>query len=288
MEPIANCEVCGGEAESIKHVLVDCSVAKAFWEQTKAITGIKVPSLRHETWAYDLVEGRAGTEQSQATIIIGMYALWMQRNKRKHGEALGPIRAAVQWAVDLALDLGQVSASQRPVAVPHAVQSWERPPSGWLKCNTDGAFYDQQWKGATGAVLRDEHGAFIRGSAKWYDHCLNGLPRWSDHGETVWSAEGLAGDRLSGSSAPMAGRCEVRLWQAGANQRSSIMAILKEIGELTNFFQVFKFSFAGRSCNRIAHSLAKQVTTDTRAGWWSFAPACVQELLASDCNHTLI
>jgi hypothetical protein len=28
-------------------------------------------------------------------------------------------------------------------------QKWEVPPAGWLKCNVDGAFYEQQWKGAT-------------------------------------------------------------------------------------------------------------------------------------------
>jgi len=44
---------------------------KAFWTQTVAI-GIKLPPLHPETWAHDLIEGRA------ATIIIGMYSLWMQ------------------------------------------------------------------------------------------------------------------------------------------------------------------------------------------------------------------
>jgi len=75
IEPIANCEVCGAESESIRHVLIDCTVARAFWDQTKATTGVKLPSLHHETWAQDLLEGRASSVQNQTTFIIGMYVL---------------------------------------------------------------------------------------------------------------------------------------------------------------------------------------------------------------------
>lgn len=212
-----------------------------------------------------------------------MYALWMQRNKRKHGETLGPIKAAVQWTIDLAFDLGQIAAAQKSEAAPSVAKLWERPQPGWLKCNTDGAFYDQQWRGATGAVLRDEYGAFIRGSAKWYDHCLDALSA-----EALACRDGLIMARQYGARKVwLETDCQevVRLWQAGANQRSSIITILNEIAELSNYFHEFKFSYACRSCNRIAHSLAKQVIADIRTGWWSIAPACMQELLASECNH---
>ena len=53
---------------------------------------------------------------------------------------------------------------------------WEVPPAGWLKCNVDGAFYEQQWRGTTGLVLHDDAGAFVRGGTnKWYNNCLDAL-----------------------------------------------------------------------------------------------------------------
>lgn len=67
--------------------------------------------MHPETWAEDLIEGRTGREQDQAIFLIGMYSFWMQRNKRRHREQAMPIRVAVQWAVDLALDLGQLMES---------------------------------------------------------------------------------------------------------------------------------------------------------------------------------
>jgi hypothetical protein len=125
LEPVANCEDCGEESESIRHILMECTVARAFWEQTKTITGVKLPPLHHETWAQDLLEGRAGSEQNQTTIIIGIYALWMQRNRRRHGEPGLPVRAAVQWAVDLAFDLMQTRSSQIHIGRTVEVPTWK-------------------------------------------------------------------------------------------------------------------------------------------------------------------
>lgn len=65
----------------------------------------------------------------------------------------------------------------------------------------------------------------------------------------------------------------LHLWQAGKNQRSSVEAFMEEIRALSADFQEFKFSYVTRSCNEVAHTLAKQVTGDTRIGWWSYAPA---------------
>ena len=44
VEPVAFCEVCGDPEESMKHVLVDCTVAKQFWSQTRASTKVKIPN----------------------------------------------------------------------------------------------------------------------------------------------------------------------------------------------------------------------------------------------------
>jgi hypothetical protein len=55
IERIANCEICGAQEETIKYVLMDCSVARKFWDSTKELTGVKLPSLHDSTWARDLL-----------------------------------------------------------------------------------------------------------------------------------------------------------------------------------------------------------------------------------------
>jgi len=65
----------------------------------------------------------------------------------------------------------------------------------------------------------------------------------------------------------------------GEKQRSSVVTIMKEIRELSSLFYEFKFSFISRTCNKVAHVLAKQVTSETQV--------CVLALMAADCNSDI-
>ncbi|CAD6264269.1 unnamed protein product [Miscanthus lutarioriparius] len=95
---------------------------------------------------------------------------WHERNRRRHGEGELPIRAAIQWCVDTALDLWQICKPSRQTDSRRPMPTWSSPQEGWLKCNVDGAFYPGQGEGATGGVLRDGLGAFVGGRAIWYRH----------------------------------------------------------------------------------------------------------------------
>lgn len=79
---------------------------------------------------------------------------------------------AVQWAVDTAHDLWQITKSLAQ-KVAKTFNAWWRPPErGWTKCNVDGAFFPDNGQGATGVVLRDHSGAFVYGKAQWYPSCM--------------------------------------------------------------------------------------------------------------------
>jgi hypothetical protein len=103
-----------------------------------------------------------------------MYALWLQRNKHRHGAVQIPVKKLVQWSVDTAHDLCQLLRDPKPKAVA-IIRKWSAPPAGWVKCNTDGAFYADQGQGASGVVLRDPAGTFRGGRARWHRHGLNAL-----------------------------------------------------------------------------------------------------------------
>jgi ribonuclease HI len=162
----------------------------------------------------------------------------------------------------------------------------DTPPSGWLKCNVDGAFYEQQWQGATGAVLHDDNGAFVRGGAKWYGHYLDALNM-----EALACRDGLLMARqVHAQRVWLETDCQelLKLWRTWDNQWSSVMPILTEIRDLSLLFHNFNFSFISRNCNRVAHTLAKQVTSGTQVGWWHQTPTCVLSLLTSYCNPSTL
>ncbi|CAD6230202.1 unnamed protein product [Miscanthus lutarioriparius] len=170
IEPLAFCDLCGAEQETIKHVLMDCTVAKLFWHEVKALTGAKLPKMHTQFWASDILRPEFCTDKERGLFIIGMYALWSQRNQRRHGENVPPIRVAVNWAVDLAHDLWQITQEKKPVKPVTVRQNWRPPPSGWCKCNVDAAFDANAGQGATAVVLRSDDGSFGGGRARWYPH----------------------------------------------------------------------------------------------------------------------
>ena len=75
----------------------------------------------------------------------------------------------------------------------------------------------------------------------------------------------------------------VQLWRK-ESQRSVIDPILKEIDEVCLAFQEFYISFVRRSCNKVAHVLAKQVSASYRLETWHVTPICVYDLIMFEAS----
>jgi hypothetical protein len=95
--------------------------------------------LHPVTWANDILRADVCTDKDRNLFIIGMYSLWMQRNKRKHGEQQTLLSSAVKWSIDMAFDLWELSRPKKG-ALTTSKKRWQPPPMGWIKCNIDGAF----------------------------------------------------------------------------------------------------------------------------------------------------
>ena len=175
IERVPNCDVCGVDEESIRHVLVECTVAKRFWEMTRELTGVKLPKLHPQTWTRDIVDSSCCSEKDAAVILCGMWSLWMARNQCQHGDSGVPMRKAIEWARDTTYDLWQLLHPAKSEEVQRARQHWQRPQPGWIKCNVNASFRVEDRWGVTGVVLHDHDGRCIAGRAKWYDSCLNVL-----------------------------------------------------------------------------------------------------------------
>lgn len=131
--------------------MLDCTVAKLFWDQVRLLTGVKVPLLHPLKWARDLVDPSVISEKDAAVIICGMWSLRMSRNKRRHGEDVVPIRVAVQWVPDTAFDLWQlIHPAKGADHVVRKQQSWNKPEVGWTKCNVDASFMEGIGTAASG------------------------------------------------------------------------------------------------------------------------------------------
>jgi hypothetical protein len=279
IEPMAICDTCGNQEESIRHVLLECTIARSFWEQIKEQTGMKIPVLHPGTWAKDILV--LGTEKERAIIICGMWSLWMHRNDRHHGKAGIPVAQAVVWVRDTTFDLWQILHPPNPPKARREAPRWAKPEDAWVKCNVDAAFQEETRRGASGMVLRNDQGAFVGAQATAYPHCLDALTV-----EAYACRDGMSlAERYGINRLHIETDCHEfgALWESRDDGRSVIAPIIMEICELKSCFQEFRLSYASRLCNKVAHVLAKQVTGSETVVWQE-APLCVHSLLLADCN----
>jgi hypothetical protein len=75
----------------------------------------------------------------------------------------------------------------------------------------------------------------------------------------------------------------VNLW-GKESQRSVIDPILKQIEDLSLAFHEFSFSYVNRVCNKVAHVLAKQVSSTQCLEVWHVTPACVSDLVLYEAS----
>ena len=161
-------------------------------------------------------------------------------------------------------------------------QQWKKPDPGWIKSNSDAAFQENGSSGATACIIRDEQGQFKVAQARWYDRALDVCMM-----EALGCRDGL---QLAMQQGDLRVALEtdclelINLWKKRDAQRSTLGPVLEEINALSLAFHSFSFSYVNRTCNKIAHVLAKQVSKTHRMEMWHVTPACVEELLISEAS----
>jgi ribonuclease HI len=163
------CLRCGTHAESILHLLRDCSDSCAFWQK------IGIPSRCISSFGaslYDWLHANC-TDQSKKpphnlpwSILfpIGLWSLWLERNNKVFHSESRPVDKLVDQCLNRALEyffvVGFDGNSKASESIP---VKWVPPALGWVKLNTDGSSLGNPGQAGGGGVIRDHVGHWIRG-----------------------------------------------------------------------------------------------------------------------------
>lgn len=148
--------------------------------------------------------------------------------------------------------------------------------------NTDAAFSETNFCGATACVLRDHTGSVQAAQARWYDRGLEPCLM-----EALACRDGLRLAQQQGvQKVILETDCleVVNLWKKKEEQRSIADPVLKEIDGLRLAFHDFSVFHVKRECNKVAHVLAKQVSSTHQMEMWHVTPLCVLELVESEAS----
>jgi hypothetical protein len=96
-------------------------------------------------------------------VTVGVWYIWWERRKVKHGETVQDPRRSAQSIAALSLNLSRVKNNR---VLPMVRHGWIKPPEGIVKLNVDAALDVASGEGGTGAVIRDHSGFFVAGG-RW-------------------------------------------------------------------------------------------------------------------------
>jgi ribonuclease HI len=121
---------------------------------------------------------------------------------------------------------------------------WKKPPTDHLKINTDGGFCASDCTGATGVVIRDANGSFIKASARRLTSVASALIA---EAEAMRDGVRLAQGAQEGIRVETDSQELVSLWRSRKEARSEIATILHDVQEMAAAFSSFTVSHVRRS-----------------------------------------
>jgi ribonuclease HI len=133
--------------------------------------------------------------------------------------------------------------------------SWKKPPGGWFKLNSDGAFHKENKCGGWGYVIRDDQGQVLKAGARSEGFLLSAL-----HAEALGCAAGIQeASRLGIENLCI--ETDASLLKAALEsddyRLSKIGGIVTEMKvQLATDLSSRIITVCNRVCNRVAHSLA--------------------------------
>jgi ribonuclease HI len=173
----AMCNYCNDVEENLSHVLRDCPLAAAFWNQIVHIgkRGVFYMGEIHHWLVFNLnnsIELTYGGEWSSFW-AMGCYSLWSWRNKEIHEDAFIRPSLPVQHVGRMVLDYHKAMNNSELILDRTRVVSligWSPPKPNFVKLNTDGACKERGLSGC-GGIVRGSDGEWIGGFAKCVGLC---------------------------------------------------------------------------------------------------------------------
>ncbi|MCI21554.1 putative ribonuclease H protein, partial [Trifolium medium] len=142
------CDFCGDQVETVLHAMRDCPLVMPLWLNM-------VHPNRWMDW--------------RSLWATACHLAWIWRNQERHGINFAAPAAMVMRNVhSYALADQALRSGSNSIRMEHFI-SWEAPPEGWIRLNTDGSCREDGHIGC-GGIIRGRDGEWIGGFAKFVGH----------------------------------------------------------------------------------------------------------------------
>ncbi|KAI8572941.1 hypothetical protein RHMOL_Rhmol01G0240100 [Rhododendron molle] len=237
------------------------------------------------------VRNSSGVDDLHAILATLCWMLWKGRNIAYFDKKFWTCSTTVEKAITLCEEFKAatetVHALPRLSTPPHP-SSWLPPPPNVIKLNVDGAVNKKNGISGAGIVARNHLGEILGSISIPFLGFL--LPRST---EALAFREALITAAIRGFSEIIVEGDSLQVVQAliqDGKSLSDCSSILADCVELIPLFSSCSFIHVKRSCNRIAHSLAKQSLLGAKLECWGgpvsqhLASLARDDIQSSDCS----
>lgn len=287
------CPRCHSKHETLEHMLFQCKLSREVWcgSPFGFVVSGSWNSIHFSEWWFSFPHTSQSSEDAAdmgALFASICWFLWKARNKLHFDGLRWDSSSILEKASALCSEFKAANNSRyrRPISsgsTPHS--RWLLPPIGCIKFNVDGAVRRQTGIVGVGIVARDYSGIILGTTSIPFPGLFS--PRSA---EALAFREALVLAANKGFSSIIVEGDSLEVVQAltqDGKTFSDCGSILSDCLELLPLFSSCSFKYVKRSCNRVAHSLAKKSLLGVRSETWGGpVPHFLSNLVLSDVRSS--
>lgn len=271
-----DCLFCGGQPETIEHILRDCSMAATIWFSSLGLRVNNSYNLSLRDWISQL--GQTSSKHTFEMVLVLLWNIWKTRNN-----VLWQGRSVARREVGVRAE-GWLQAYQQchlPTKHKQGVlkQRWTLPSSGWIKCNFDRTWDKRTSRWGIWGIVRND----VSASVAAFSAASANVTKLS-----FWTQ----GRRYCSSSNYTQ---RVKMWHLKGTrvwhllQCKSRRKIAQHWGQLLmvrsliHGFTKLKLKLVCREANNVAHRLARpEIGKQSKVSWFDEPPNILMDTLLEE------
>nr|GMD22618.1 uncharacterized protein LOC109164833 [Ipomoea batatas] len=155
------CPLCEFAAETSMHLFTLCPFAISCWNLSSLISHV-ISSSSLDEWIAQFL--KALNSDSKCLFMLIYWYIWQSRNdKICNSQTTSPTTTVYKVKSHFSewTSVNEKEVANTPTQQ-HFITKWEKPNSGWVKINVDGAADTQRRRMGIGWLIRDDKGAFLK------------------------------------------------------------------------------------------------------------------------------
>jgi hypothetical protein len=169
------CIMCSKQGEDGAHLFLKCKQVRELWRRM-GLEQIRLAMVNCGTTREAIQKLLTTGDELQLKGSFLLNNWWQERNQIREGKRRRSLDDIANLSGRQAIEISKLQRTIQSVPKIQAIRRrWEKPPTGLLKVNVDGAFRDLDKNGGWRYVIRDERGVVIQSSLGRITNAANSL-----------------------------------------------------------------------------------------------------------------